>query len=90
MFIVEDFVGAFSKSLSDGDGGVLHTQTHPPAAYFGATEEGVREGGVAPVYPADCESVLFTHKSVGALFALASEVVISEVIAVKALMSTTI
>ena len=69
---------------------VLHTQTQPVDCIFGATEERVRERGVPPVFPGDCEGVLFTHELVGALLALTSKVAISEMVAIEALISTAI
>ena len=48
---------------------------------------GRQRHGVGPDYPGDCESVLFTHESVGALLALASKVPIGETAAVEAIMS---
>ena len=84
--VFEDFVGICLQSLSDGGGGVINPS--PPAdCVFGATKEGAREGGVAPIYPGDRESVLFTHEFVGTLLALVSKVPIGETAAVEALMS---
>ena len=87
-FFFEDIiVGAFVRSLSHSGGGVV--RPNPPVGrVFGATEEGVREGGVALVYSNDCEGVLFTHKFVGALLGLASKVAIGEMFTVESLMST--
>ena len=88
-FLLEDFtVGIFAQSLPDGGGGIVYSS---PAVgcIFRATEEGVREGKAAPVYPGDFEGVLFTHEIVGALLALARKVAIGEMVAVEALMSAT-
>ena len=45
---------------------------------------------VAPIYPSNGEGVLFSHNFIGALLAFASEVAIGELIAVEALMGTTV
>ena len=75
--------------MSESGGSGLHL--NPPAScVFGATEKGVIERGVTPVYPGDCESVLFTHEFVGALLVLASKVATGEMVAVEALMSTAV
>ena len=52
--------------------------------------EGDREGGVAPVYPGDCEGVLFTYEFVGVLLALASKAAIGEIVAVEVLVITVV
>ena len=44
----------------------------------------------APVYPSNGEAVLFSHKFVGALLTLASEVAIGELVAVEVLVGTTV
>ena len=57
---------------------------------MGAAEEGIGEGGVAPVNPSDGEGVLFSHKFVCLLLALAGKVAIGELVAVKVLVHTAI
>ena len=49
----------FRKPWRDSGGGVL--DPNPSAGrVLGAAEEGIGEGGVAPIYPSDGESVLFS------------------------------
>ena len=73
----------------DSVGGVV--DPYPSASrVFGAAGEGIGESGVAPVYPSKGEGVLFSHKFVGASLTLASEVAISELVAVEVLMGTTV
>ena len=67
----------------DVGGGVVHPN-HPPVMYFGLTEETIKEGRFAFVYPGDCEGVLFPHEFEGALLALASKVPKGEMVAVEA------
>ena len=57
---------------------------------FGAAEEGIEESGISPVYLSNGEGMLFSHKFVGALLTLASEVAIGELVAVEVLMGTTL
>ena len=73
----------------DSGGGV--GAPYPSASrVFGAASEGIGESGVAPVYPSNGEGVLFSHKFVGALLTLASEVAIGELVGVEVLMGTTV
>ena len=75
--------------MTDSSGGIV--DPCPSASrVFGATEKGIGESGIAPVYPSNGEGVLFSHKFIGALLAFASEVAIGELIAVEVLMGTTI
>ena len=75
--------------MADSGGGVV--DPYPSASrVFGAVEEGIGESGVAPVYPSNGEGGLFSHKFVGALLTLASEVTIGELVAVEVLMGTTV
>ena len=75
--------------MADSGGGVVNP--YPSASrVFGAAEEGIGESGVAPVYPSNGEGVLFSHKFVGALLTLASEVARGELVAVEVLMGTTV
>ena len=57
---------------------------------FGTAEEGIGESGITPVYPSNGEGVLFSHKFVGPLLTLASEVAIGELVAVEVLMGITV
>ena len=57
---------------------------------FGTAEEGVGKGGVATINSGDCQGMLFTYEFIGLLLSLAGEVAISELVAVKALMSTSV
>ena len=75
--------------MADSGGGVADPS--PSASrIFGAEEEDIGESGIAPVYPSNGEGVLFSHKFVGALLTLASEVAIGELAAVEVLMGTTV
>ena len=75
--------------MADSGGGVVNP--YPSASrVFGATEKGIGESGVAPIDPSDGEGVLFPHDFIGAFLAFASEVAIGELIAVEALMDTTV
>ena len=89
-FLFEDsIVSAFPQTLADSGGGVV--DPYPSASrVFGAAEEGIGESGVAPVNPSNGEGVLFSHKFVGALLTLASEVATGELVAVEVLMGTTV
>ena len=73
--------------MADSGGGVL--DPNPSAGrVLGASEEGIGEGGVAPIYPNDGESVLFSYKFVRTLLALASKVAVGELVAIEVLMYT--
>ena len=73
------------------DSGARIVDPYPPASrVFGAAEESIGQSGIAPVYPSNGEDVLFSHKFVGALLTLASEVAIGELIAVEVLMGNTV
>ena len=75
--------------MADSGGDVV--DPYPPASrVFGAAEEGIGGSGIAPVYPSNGESVLFSHKFVGPLLTLASEVTIGELVAVEVLMGITV
>ena len=66
-------VSVFPQTLADSGVGVV--DSYPSASrVFGAAEEGIGESGIAPVYPSNGEGVLFSHKFVGPLLTLASEV----------------
>ena len=89
-FFFENFVvSAFPQILADSGGGVL--DPNPSAGLvLGAAEEGIGEGGVAPIYPSDGESGLFSYKFVRTLLALASKVAVGELVAIEVLMYTTV
>ena len=53
-------------------------------------EKRVREGRVPSVHTSDCEGMLFMHELVGALLPFSDKVAISEMVAVKALMGSTV
>ena len=75
--------------MADSGGGVV--DPYPSASrVFRAAEEGIGESGIAPVYPSNGEGVLFSHKFVGPLLTLASEVAIGELVAVEVLMGITV
>ena len=57
---------------------------------FEATEKSIGESGVVPIDPSNGEGVLFSHNFIGTLLAFANEVAIGELIAVKALVDTTV
>ena len=48
------------------------------------------ESGVAPIDPSNGESVLFAHNFIDALLSVAREVAIGELIAIEALVGTTV
>ena len=75
--------------MADSDGGVV--DPYPSASrVFGAAEEDIGKSGIASVYPSDGKGVLFSHKFVGALLTLVSEVAIGELVAVGVLMGITV
>ena len=53
-------------------------------------EKRVREGRVPSVYTSDCKGVLFMHELIGALLPFSGKVAISEMVAFKALMGSTV
>ena len=85
-FLFEDFIlSAFPQTLADSGGGVV--DPYPSASrVFRAAEEGIGESGIASVYPNNDGGVLFSHKFVGLLLTLASEVAIGDLVAVEVLM----
>ena len=89
-FIFENFaIDAFAHSLSYGGSGVVYP--YPAASHvFGALKKSVREGKGSPVHTSDCKGVLFPHELVGALLPFSGEVVIGEMVAVEALMSSAV
>ena len=75
--------------MADSGGGVVDPYPSVSRA-FGAAEEGIGESGIASVYPSNDEGVLFSHKFVGPLLTLASEVAIGELVVVEVLMDITV
>ena len=70
-------------------GGIV--DPYPSASrVFGAAEESIGDSATASVYPSNDEGELLSHKFVGALLTLASEIAIGELIAIEALMGTTL
>ena len=75
--------------MADSGGGIV--DPYPPASrVFGATKNSIGESGVAPIDPSNGEGVLFAHNFIGALLSVAREVAIGELIAIEALMVTTV
>ena len=75
--------------MADSGGGIV--DPYPSASRVcGAAEEDIGESGTTPVSPSNDEGVLFSHKVVGALLTLASEVAIGESVAVEVLVGTTV
>ena len=75
--------------MADSGGGVV--DSYPSASrVFGEAEECIGESGIASVYPSNGEGALFSHKFVGPLLTLASEVAIGELVAVEVLMGITV
>ena len=89
-FLLENFViGAFAQSLS-GCGGCVVDPYPASSDVFGSAQDRVRESGVASVDAGHCEGVLFANELVGPLLPFTSEVAIGEMVAVKALVSSTV
>ena len=89
-FLFENFVvGVLPHPLADSGGGVVYPDPST-SRVVGAAEEGIGEGGVAPVNPSDGEDVLFSHKFVCSLLTLAGKVALGELVAVKVLVHTAI
>ena len=64
---------------------------YPSASHvFGETEKSIGESGVASIDSSDGEGVLFAHDFISALLSVASEVAGGELIAIQALMATTV
>ena len=75
--------------MTDSGGGI--GDPHPSASrVFRSTEKGIGESGVAPIDPSNGEGVLFAHDFISASLSVASEVAVGELIAIEALMSTTV
>ena len=89
-FLFENFVvSAFPQILANSGGGVIDPDPSV-GRVLKAAEKGTGEGGVAPIYPSDGESMLFSYKFVRTLLALASKVAIGELVAIEVLMHTTV
>ena len=82
-------VSVFPPSLSDSGGGIIDPDLST-RYIFGAAEEGVGWSGVAAVNAGDRQGVLFAHEFVCSLLTLAGEVAVGELVAVKALVGTTV
>ena len=89
-FLLENLViDAFVHSLPYSGSGVVHP--YPAASHiFGASKERVRESRVYPVHTSNCEGVLLSHELVGALLPFSGKVAIGEMVAVEALMGSTV
>ena len=75
--------------MANSGGGIV--DPYPSASrVFRATEKSIRESGVASIDPSNGEGMLFAHNFIGALLSVASEVAIGELIAIEALMGTTV
>ena len=73
----------------DSGGGIV--DPYPSASHvFGATEESIGESGVAPIDPSNGEGVVFVHDFIRASLSVASEVAVGELIAIEALMATSV
>ena len=73
----------------DSGGGIV--DPYPSASrVFGATEKSIGESGGAPIDPSNGEGVLLAHDFIGALLSVASEVALGELIAIEALIGTTV
>ena len=57
---------------------------------FGAAEKSIGESGVASIDPSNGEGVLFAHSFIGALLSVVSQVAIGELVAIEALVGTTV
>lgn len=82
-------VSTLSRSLSDSGDGIVDPNSST-RCIFQVAEECVGEGGIAVVDTSDSQGVLFPHKFVPALLTLTGEVSVGELVAGKALMSTTV
>ena len=75
--------------MADSGGGTV--DPYPSASrVFGVAEKSTGESGVAPIDPSNSEGVLFAHIFIGASLSVASEVAVGELIAIEALMDTTV
>ena len=75
--------------MADSGGGIV--DPYPSAGHvFGATEKSIGESGVTPIDPSNGEGVLFAHEFISASLSVASEVAVGELIAIEALMATSV
>ena len=75
--------------MADICGGIV--DPYPSASrVFRATEKSIGESGVAPIDPSNGESVLFAHDFISASLSVVSEVAVGELIAIEALVATTV
>ena len=75
--------------MADSGGGIV--DPYPSTSHiFGATEKSIGESGVAPIDPSNGEGVLFAHDFISASLSVAREVAVGELIAIEALMATTV
>ena len=75
--------------MANSGGGIV--DPYPSASrVVGATEKSIGESGVSPIDSSNGESVLFAHNFIGALLPVAREVALGELIAIEALMDTTV
>ena len=74
--------------MTDSGGGVV--DPYPSASRVFGAEKSIVESGVAPIDSSNGEGVLFAYNFIGALLSVASEVAIGELIAIEALMGTTV
>ena len=75
--------------MADSGGGIVDPCLSA-SRVFEATEKSIGESGVASIDPSNGEDVLFSHNFIGALLSVTSEVAIGELIAIEALMGTTV
>ena len=74
--------------MGDNGGGIV--DPYPSASrVFGATEKSIGESGVAPI-DSNGEGVLFAHTSIRAVLSVARGIAIGKLIAIEALMGTTV
>ena len=62
----------------------------PVAQNDNITERRVREDRVPSFYTSDCQGMVFMHELVGALLPFSGKVTMGEMVAVKALMGSTV
>ena len=75
--------------MADSGGGIA--DQYPSASrVFGAIEKSIGDSVVAPIDLSNSEGVLFVHTSIRALLSVAREAAIGELIAIEALMGTTV
>ena len=75
--------------MTDSGGGIVDPYLSA-SHVFGATEKSIGESGDAPIDPGNGEGVLVAHDFIGASLSVAREVAIGELVAIEALMGTTV